>query len=1649
MKKEMTELDNKIKLLKLKIAKTEEIILKRDRQALERLQLSISSLASAVDELKLKIEEGKIGKGESEEEIALWGEEIEDNLERADNTTRKIHDAIKALDLEEQEREAMEKHKKNMEFERQLLEQREEFEKAREHEKAAALESGPTKSSVAAKLPKLSITKFSGKVEDWLPFWGKFKSEIDSSNLAKLTKFGYLKELLEKHVRNDIEGLPFTDDGYDNAKAILEAEYGQPADIVNAYVKNIMELPVITGVNPRKVKEFYKQLRYNVQSLDTLERLGDVKGNVRSTLDKLKGVKADLVRGNEGWRDWDFKDLLRELKKWTDINPVEENMAERVSVKGISNPKQTMPTRVLKTHSQQETRTGNQQCVYCEDQNHRSVNCTKVTETGERRRILSEKRLCYNCTGGKHRADECKSRLRCQKCSRKHHTSICSTRENDFNPLLVAAGMPNARVTYPVVVVEVEGVKCRALLDTGAGSSYASAALLNRISTRKRTKEIRKIEMLLGTSTREVELVTIEIGDVNGKFAMPVEVTKVDKGELLFIDNPNYEELCRLDVLGLSDTPTNDQRNVYTEFQEQLTRDEKGWYETGLPWRGNHPVLPNNREGSLRRLASLNRKLKRQNLTSAYEEIIEEQREAGMVEKADGHCVGDREFYIPHKPVVRATAESTKLRIVYDASARAFDGAPSLNDCLHAGPPLQNKLWSVLVRGRFNPVAVSGDLQKAFLQVRIKEADRDAMRFHWRRDEHSPLRTLRFTRALFGLTSSPFLLGGVIEAHLSNWEEKEPEVVKKIRKELYVDDLISGSITVHKAREVKDKATVVFRDACFTLHKWHSNAPELEADQSSAEDAEEATYAKQQLGAPQGNMSRILGLPWNKKRDTVSVEVPTEQARLTKRGILAKLAKIYDPLGLISPETLRGKLIYRAVCDSKRAWDAELLRDMTKAWVKWESGLSQSFEVPRSLAVHREEIEGIELHSFGDASANGVAACVYAVVRQTAGTNQGLIAARSRLSKQGLTIPRLELVAGHMAVNLITNVREALEGLPLTSMHCWLDSSVALYWIRGQGEHKQFVSNRVQKINSHHGVTWRYVPTSENPADLGSRGGRVEEADQWWNGPKWLASGENWPADILDKPTEESQAEAKLVRKVLAVAVDEEDEVEGILRKFHLRKAVRVCAWMRRFAHNALRSRGKTRIEGPLTTQETNQVRLHWERQAQKSGEVEKDRVVLNLQLNQEGLLECRGRLQGDYPVYLPDTSLYSQRIVEEAHLQTLHGGVGLTMTKVRSRYWIPKLRKLVKKVRRNCHGCKRFQAMAYAAPPPGRLPITRTEGVNPFQVIGVDYAGPLRYRISRQREGKAYVLLYACSLTRGVYLDLLPSLETEECLTSLKKFIGRRGRPERIYSDNGRTFIGAAKWVKAVMKDERLHNYLSVNQIKWQFNLSRAPWWGGQFERIIGIMKSALHKSIGNGMLSWKELQEVLLDVEITLNNRPLSYLEDDPQLPVLTPSSMLFVNSNVLPELQPHHIEKADLRKRARHMLKCKEAVWRRWSKEYLRSLREKHRGQATTQGNAPAIGDVVIVQAEERNRGKWPLGIVENVIVGTDGVVRGAVLRSGKSHIERAVQHLYPLELSCDRQRPHLAELNPQAQPFQPRRDAAVAARLRVQNIARDEL
>ena len=328
--------------------------------------------------------------------------------------------------------------------------------------------------------------------------------------------------------------------------------------------------------------------------------------------------------------------------------------------------------------------------------------------------------------------------------------------------------------------------------------------------------------------------------------------------------------------------------------------------------------------------------------------------------------------------------------------------------------------------------------------------------------------------------------------------------------------------------------------------------------------------------------------------------------------------------------------------------------------------------VTRTFSPNREPINAVELHAFGDASGRGVTAAVYAVVRQDSGTTQGLVAAKAHLAKQRLTIRRLELVAGHMAVNSVDIIRHVLDGFPVTSVYCWLDSSVALHWIRGNEEYQQFVANRVNKIKEHEIDEWRHVPTDQNPTDLGSRGGSVTDADLWWKGPKWLQDRNTWPPNPVTTASEVTEAESKIVREVLAaVTVDQkQDEFDQLLERHDLRKVLRVCAWVVRFVRNSRRDTPS--ITGPITTAEIEAQTTWWIRRvqarAQNTPKLVSDKLQLNLQPNGEKILECRGRIKGRYPIYLPDDSVFTEKLVRHAHQCTLHGGLGLTMADVREK---------------------------------------------------------------------------------------------------------------------------------------------------------------------------------------------------------------------------------------------------------------------------------------------------------------------------------------------------------------------------------------------
>ena len=217
-----------------------------------------------------------------------------------------------------------------------------------------------------------------------------------------------------------------------------------------------MALPVITGTNPTRINEFYEKLVTNIQTLESMGKEKDIRGYVRLTLDKLPGIRADLVRLDDNWQEWGFPQLVEGLRKWCERNPVPLDGNHGRRDKGRD------PLLQAKQEGGKH-----RVCVYCKSEEHKSVDCDKIKVVADRRRYLSDHKLCFNCTGARHRAAECRCTTTCQRCNGKNHSSICDKLSNQL--MLATNGV---QVVYPVAVVDVDGIRCRALLDTGAGSSY-------------------------------------------------------------------------------------------------------------------------------------------------------------------------------------------------------------------------------------------------------------------------------------------------------------------------------------------------------------------------------------------------------------------------------------------------------------------------------------------------------------------------------------------------------------------------------------------------------------------------------------------------------------------------------------------------------------------------------------------------------------------------------------------------------------------------------------------------------------------------------------------------------------------------------------------------------------------------------------------------------------------------------------------------------------------------------------------------------------------------------------------------------------------------------------------------------------------------
>ena len=173
---------------------------------------------------------------------------------------------------------------------------------------------------------------------------------------------------------------------------------------------------------------------------------------------------------------------------------------------------------------------------------HKSGDCPKVVTSSDRKQTLAKRRLCFNCTGSGHRAAECSSKTSCQNCDRRHHTSICE-KEEEIQHVVLTAAKKEGEGIFPIVTVKVNGITCRALIDSGAGSSYASAKLIGLLNQKPVDVSTRKVDMLMSTQLARLETYGTVIESLNGDYKMPVNLIKVNKGELLTVDNPNYGTL--------------------------------------------------------------------------------------------------------------------------------------------------------------------------------------------------------------------------------------------------------------------------------------------------------------------------------------------------------------------------------------------------------------------------------------------------------------------------------------------------------------------------------------------------------------------------------------------------------------------------------------------------------------------------------------------------------------------------------------------------------------------------------------------------------------------------------------------------------------------------------------------------------------------------------------------------------------------------------------------------------------------------------------------------------------------------------------------------------------------------------------------------
>uniref|UniRef100_A0A1I7X800 Integrase catalytic domain-containing protein n=1 Tax=Heterorhabditis bacteriophora TaxID=37862 RepID=A0A1I7X800_HETBA len=949
-----------------------------------------------------------------------------------------------------------------------------------------------------------------------------------------------------------------------------------------------------------------------------------------------------------------------------------------------------------------------------------------------------------------------------------------------------------------------------------------------------------------------------------------------------------------------------------------------------------------------------------------YDAIIKEQLTLDIIEpvlndhKPDSNII----HYLAHHPVVNLQKSTTKVRIVYDASAKTRNN-PSLNECLYRGPVLLPDLCGVLLRFRLAPIAISADVEKAFLQITLAPPDREVTRFLWLKDVTQPptpnnIITYRFTRVPFGIISSPFLLGATIRYHL---EQSETTIAHNLWRNLYVDNVFMA------AKMLTMRNNYILNLENFLKIKGH-HIPDI---------------------------SKILGIKWNISTDNLHFLIPSFiEKDVTKRNILKYIASIYDPLGFISPLFVLPKVFLQKLWKTSLSWDEKITTELFDEWSNiskyWNNNI---ISLRRSIKIPDDS--NIQLHCFVDASGHTYGAVTYLRINHNNKVTTDILFTKNRLCPiQGMTIPKLELMALLVGSRMVRFLHEQLD-ITISETYIWSDSSCALHWLNITKDLPRFISNRVKEILKISDFTsFRHLPSQDNPADIITRGMIPEElvdSKLWWNGPSWLLQSKDlWPDNTtftIIPEDENSEIDDTLVANYTHTAIIEDSfqltnfdptryssfssminilcYILFFIFKCTRKKNLFICQTLNKYYDN-LPITVNTRKLATLFAFKLSQA-LH--------PPLEDDIRQWRLQKDEFGLWRSSSRLDLNnstydtkFPVFLHRSCYITHLFIIYIHNNLAHSGVNSTIANLRQIVWIPKARVTVRKcIKKLCMACRKTLAKPYPLPSMPSFPTSRVLESRPFSHLGVDYMGPLRFKKNNSQVGKIWICLITCLATRAIHCEVVFSLTAEAFLHMLRRFISRKGLPQYILSDNGTQFQLTSK----ILKNSSLIDYCVLKGIEWKFITELAPWQGGVYERLIGIFKQSFRRAVGRRLLLLDDVITITYEIEAVINSRPLTYYQEDSSYKPLRPIDFVLPGNCCIStptivtekdeEYFPKNTSRQSLIKLWSQSQLCANNFWTIWRHEYLNLLREIHRYEhkhpRSIAINTPRVNDIVLIR------------------------------------------------------------------------------------------